>query len=299
MRFFLKQKWIAAAALALLTCHVRAQEGAGDVIYVPTPQKVVEAMLKMAKVGPKDFIIDLGSGDGRMVITAAREFGARGMGVDLDTVLLELSRENAKRDGVAERAKFIEQNLFETDLGQATVISTYLLPEMNQRLRPRLLNLRPGTRVVAHDYHMGEWYPDQNDTLIVPEKVVGRPGKSFIYMWVVPAKLAGIWESRLKSERWEFDFTQNFQMIDGAIRINGRRIKLPQFKLAGDQIIFTVVAKAGDNSTRHRFKGTVQNSVIDGWVTVGSGTALKTLPWRARLIVRSDLKSFEPAAALQ
>ena len=135
----MKQKWIAGAALAMaltLTSHVRAQEGAGDVIYVPTPQKVVEAMLKMAKVGPKDFIIDLGSGDGRMVITAAREFGARGVGVDLDTVLLDLSRENAKRDGVAERAQFIEQNLFQTDLSQATVISTYLLPEMNQRLRP-------------------------------------------------------------------------------------------------------------------------------------------------------------------
>jgi hypothetical protein len=298
----MKQKWIACAALALallLTCHVRAQEGAGDVIYVPTPQKVVEAMLKLAKVGPKDFIIDLGSGDGRMVITAVREFGARGVGVDLDTVLLDQSRENAKRDGVAERAQFIEQNLFETDLNQATVISTYLLPEMNQRLRPRLLNLKPGTRVVAHDYHMGEWYPDQNDTLIVPEKVVGRPGKSFIYMWVVPAKLAGIWESHVSAEKWEFDFTQNFQMIEGGIRINGRPIKLPQLKLAGDQIIFTVVAKPGDNSTRHRFKGTVQNWVIEGWVTAGSGTALKTLPWRARLIERGDLKSFEPAATLQ
>ena len=299
----MKQKnWMVGAGLALaltLSCRVHAQEGVGDVIYVPTPQKVVEAMLKMVKIGPKDFIIDLGSGDGRMVITAAREFGARGVGVDLDTALLDLSRENAQRDGVAERANFIEQNLFETDLSQATVISSYLLPEMNQRLRPKLLNLKPGTRVVAHDYHMGEWYPDQNDTLIVPEKVVGRPGKSFIYMWVVPAKLAGLWESRLKTEKWEFEFTQSFQMIEGEIKIKGRNIKLPRFKLAGDRIGFTVLTKPGDNSTRHRFKGTVQSSVIEGMVTVGSGTALKRLPWSARLTKRGDLTSFEPPAARQ
>jgi methylase of polypeptide subunit release factors len=299
----MKQKnWMVGAGLALaLTwpCRVHAQEGVGDVIYVPTPQKVVEAMLKMVKIGPRDFIIDLGSGDGRMVITAAREFGARGVGVDLDTALLDLSRENAQRDGVAERANFIEQNLFETDLSQATVISSYLLPEMNERLRPKLLNLKPGTRIVAHDYHMGEWYPDQNDTLMVPEKVVGRPGKSFIYMWVVPAKLAGLWESRLKTEKWEFEFTQNFQMIDGEIKIKGRNIKLPRFKLAGDRIGFAVLTKPGDNSTRHRFKGTVQSSVIEGMVTVGSGTALKRLPWSARLIKRGDLKSFEPPAMPQ
>src|ERR1043166_7265099 len=183
----------APRVLLALTCMVLAgasrmagaQEGAGDVVYVPTPQVVVDRMLEMAKVGPRDYVIDLGSGDGRIVITAAKKYGARGFGVDLDPLLLKKSNENARIEGVADRARFIEQNLFETDLSQATVITSYLLPEMNERLRPKILKLKPGTRVVAHDYHMGEWYPDETDTLRVPEKIVGSPGKSFLYMWLV------------------------------------------------------------------------------------------------------------------
>ncbi len=169
-------KWMATGmllALGLLPQQGAAQEGVGDVVYVPTPQIVVDEMLRMAKVGPADFVIDLGSGDGRMVITAAKKFGARGFGVDLDTVLLKISNEAAQREGVADRARFIEQNLFETDLSQATVITSYLLPEMNEKLRPKILSMKPGTRVVAHDYHMGEWRPDENKTLSVPEKTVG------------------------------------------------------------------------------------------------------------------------------
>jgi len=276
-----------------------AQDGVGDVIYVPTPQVVVDAMLNMAKVGPKDFIIDLGSGDGRMVITAAKKFGARGFGVDLDPVLLKMSNENAKREGVADRANFVEQNLFETELGLATVISSYLLPEMNQRLRPKILNLKPGTRVVAHDYHMGEWHPDANDTLSVPEKTVGAPGKSFIYMWIVPAKVAGRWQSQIAAGAqlvsWDFDFTQTFQMVEGMATSGGRSIKLPEFKLDGEQIGFTVFTKPGDNSTRHQFKGTVKGDLIEGTVVVGAGTGQK-LPWSAKLIKRGDLKSFQAMA---
>src|ERR1043166_720269 len=191
----------APRVLLALTCMVLAgasrmagaQEGAGDVVYVPTPQVVVDRMLEMAKVGPGDYIIDLGSGDGRIVITAAKRYGARGFGVDLADVLLERRNSVAKAEGVADRAQFFKQNLFETDLSKATVITSYLLPEMNEKLRPKILKLKPGTRVVAHDYHMGEWYPDETDTLRVPEKIVGSPGKSFLYMWLVPAPTAGQW----------------------------------------------------------------------------------------------------------
>jgi hypothetical protein len=123
------------------------ERGVGDVVYVPTPQVVVDEMLRMAKIGPKDFIIDLGSGDGRMVITAAKKFGAQGFGVDLSDDLLREARANAKIEGVVDRAEFRKQNLFETDLKQATVLSTYLLPEMNEKLRPKILALPPGTRV--------------------------------------------------------------------------------------------------------------------------------------------------------
>src|SRR5438128_4797549 len=189
------RKWlfagIAAAGCAWFSAPASSQEGRGDVIYVPTPQVVVEEMLRMAKMGPNDFLIDLGSGDGRFVITAAKKFGARGFGVDLDAYLLKIARDSAQKEGVADRARFVEQNLFETDLTQATVISSYLLPEMNLKLRPKILALKPGTRVVAHDYHMGEWYPDDQRDIPVPEKKVGTAGISYVYLWYVPARVAG------------------------------------------------------------------------------------------------------------
>ena len=177
--WFKQSAWLFTLALVLPLSAWSAEErerGVGDVVYVPTPQIVVDEMLKMARTGPSDFIIDLGSGDGRMVITAAKKFGARGFGVDLSDDLLAEARANAKAAGVADRAEFRKQNLFETDLKQATVISTYLLPEMNEKLRPKILALPPGTHVVAHDYHFGDWMPDESKTLSVPEKIVGTPG---------------------------------------------------------------------------------------------------------------------------
>ena len=179
-------KWLlqAAAGVALALALVvpltvlgaeDTERGVGDVVYVPTPQVVVDEMLRMAKIGPKDFIIDLGSGDGRMVITAAKKFGAQGFGVDLSDDLLREARANAKIEGVVDRAEFRKQNLFETDLKQATVLSTYLLPEMNEKLRPKILALPPGTRVVAHDYHMGEWKPDMQRPFQCRRKLSAPP----------------------------------------------------------------------------------------------------------------------------
>ncbi len=171
---------------------VCAQQGVGDVVYVPTPQVVVDTMLRMANVGPADYLVDLGSGDGRVVITAAK-LGARALGVDLDRHLLGVARESARREGVATHATFREQNLFETDLAGATVVTTYLLPDMNLKLRPKLLALPAGTRVVAHDYHMGDWLPDDREMLLVPEKKVGQAGVSHIYLWRVKSRLVGMW----------------------------------------------------------------------------------------------------------
>lgn len=301
----MQTKWLLRAGLMCalaMPLRLPAQEGVGDVVYVPTPQVVVDEMLRMAKVGPGDFVIDLGSGDGRMVITAAKKFGARGVGADLDTVLLKLSNENAQREGVADRANFIEEDLFETDLTRATVITSYLLPEMNQKLRPRILNLKPGTRIVAHDYHMGEWHPDRHEELSVPEKTVGTPGKSHVYLWIVPAKIAGRWQSQITAgaqpAKWEFDFTQSFQMYDGVAKTGGRTFKLPESKVEGDQFDITVFTKPGDNSTRHQFKGTVKGDVIEGTVVVGKAAGQK-LPWSAKLIKRGDLKSFQSMAPAQ
>src|SRR5688500_12598235 len=146
MNWMNRLRLVLAVPVLAFAAPLSAQEGRGDVVYVPTPQVVVDEMLTMAKIGPKDFLIDLGSGDGRIVVTAAKKFGAQGFGVDLDSYLLKLARESAKKEGVTERAQFVEQNLFETDLGRATVISSYLLPEMNLKLRPKILALKPGTR---------------------------------------------------------------------------------------------------------------------------------------------------------
>ena len=272
-----------AALLLLAAPGAGAQEGAGDVVYVPTPQHVVETMLEMAKVGPSDVLIDLGSGDGRIVITAARKHGASGTGVDLDRYLLKVAADNAAKAGVAGRARFVEQNLFETDLAPATVITSYLLPEMNLQLRPKLLALRPGTRVVAHDYPIEGWPPDAERVLDVPGKTVGTPGKSTVFLYIVPARVAGDWRSR-DGAPYEFSFDQEFQYVEGAARSGGSQARIAEFRLDGERIEFTVRLPAGPQLLDHRFAGRVRGDTIEGTVTVGTGGARRTQPWTAQLV---------------
>jgi SAM-dependent methyltransferase len=162
-----------------------ASSYAEDVPFVVTPDNVTLEMLKLANVGPKDYVIDLGSGDGRIVIVAAKRFGASGLGVEIVPDLVKKSRESAKQAGVADRAEFLEQDLFATDLSKATVVTLYLLPEVNLQLRPRLLKLKPGTRIVSHDWDMGDWKPDKTIEVDAPDKSIGREKKSRIHLWVV------------------------------------------------------------------------------------------------------------------
>lgn len=292
--------WLRKLVLALalpalaLSAPALSQEGRGDVVYVPTPQVVVDEMLSMAKIGPKDFLIDLGSGDGRIVITAAKKFGSQGFGVDLDSYLLRLAREGAKKEGVAERASFVEQNLFETDLGRATVISSYLLPEMNLKLRPKILALKPGTRVVAHDYHMGDWYPDAQKDIPVPEKVVGTPGVSFIYLWIVPAKVAGRWQGQInvagKDTPYEVTFDQLFQILEGTLRAGPDSTRLTGRVNSGDQITFTTQAKGSPGNQRHEFTGRVSGDTIAGTVRIGEGATVRQASWSAKLTAPAELR---------
>ena len=175
-------KWgtrgLAAAALTVFAAAVGAQGGAGDVVYVPTPQVVVDTMLTMAKVGPKDFIIDLGSGDGRIVITAAKKYRARGVGIEIDPALVKKATENAAAAGVSDRVRFVAQNFFTSDIGDATVVTLYLLQSLNERLRPKLTReLNPGTRIVSHVFNMGPEWPPQK-TLMVE--------RSRIFLWTIP-----------------------------------------------------------------------------------------------------------------
>ncbi len=156
-----------------------------DVPFIVTPDNVTREMLKLADVKASDFVIDLGSGDGRIVIVAARHFGARGLGVEIVPELVEKSRDNAKQAGVADRVEFREQDLFATDLSQATVITMYLLPEVNLLLKPKLRKLKPGTRIVSHDWDMGTWAPDRTVTVEVPDKPIGREKMSKLHLWIV------------------------------------------------------------------------------------------------------------------
>jgi SAM-dependent methyltransferase len=177
----------------LLLAGAGAAPAQDEVPFITTPDTVTLAMLQLAGVGPVDTLVDLGSGDGRIVITAARRFGARGLGVEIVPDLVAKSRANARAAGVADRADFREQDLFTLDLAPYSVITMYLLPQVNLQLRPRLLALKPGTRIVSHDWDLGDWQPDRSLTLDVPDKPIGRDKKSTLHLWVVPARLAGWW----------------------------------------------------------------------------------------------------------
>jgi hypothetical protein len=229
---------VLVAASVAVTPAALAQQGVGDVVYVPTPQVVVDTMLDMARVGADDVLIDLGSGDGRVVVTAAKR-GATALGVDLDRVLLTQARQLAERERVADRAQFREQNLFETDLASATVVTSYLLPEINLKLRPKILALKPGTRVVAHDYHMGDWLPDRRQDIAVPEKKVGNPGVSHVYFWTVPARIDGVWRGSAGGRPWEFAFKQRYQYFSGVARGGTQAREFDNGRIAGEELRFS------------------------------------------------------------
>jgi SAM-dependent methyltransferase len=182
-----RRRFVLGGLGALAVQSVHAQQNPDVVVpFVPTPQVTVDEMLWIAGVGPRDFVLDLGSGDGRIVITAAKKFGARGLGVDLDHHLVIQSEEGARQAGVEERAKFVQQDIFKTDLAQATVITMYLLPMIVRRLKPSLLALKPGTRIVSHDFDMEDWKPDQKTYI-----------RKNVFLWIVPAPVAGRWQARI------------------------------------------------------------------------------------------------------
>jgi SAM-dependent methyltransferase len=205
-----------------------------EVPFITTPDRVTLAMLELAQVGPNDHVIDLGSGDGRIVITAAQRFGASGLGVEIVPELVRESRDNARAAGVAQRVEFREQDLFLTDLARATVVTLYLLPEINLQLRPRLLALAPGTRVVSHDWDMGDWLPERSLTLDVPDKTIGRDKQSRVHLWLVPARVDGLWCSAGASLR----VTQRLGQFSAVLHAADRRTPAMVFdgRIAGTRL---------------------------------------------------------------
>jgi len=206
------------------------QEGK-DVVWVPTPQVLVDKMLDMAKVTPADFVMDLGSGDGRTVITAAKR-GARALGVEYNPDMVELSMRNAEKEGVAGKAEFVKADLFETDFSRATVITMFLLPEINIRLRPKILDLKPGTRIVSNSFDMGEWQADETATLSTTDGCI--PSYCTALLWIVPAKVAAAY----KTPHGELVLKQEFQMLSGTLNSGGKTAAVVG-RVRGEDITFT------------------------------------------------------------
>ena len=272
---------IAAGGSIVLAAQARAQE-LSKLPYVPTPQIVVDEMLKMANVGAKDFVVDLGSGDGRMIITAAKTFKASGLGVDIDSKLVELSNQAAKSQGLDERAKFIEQDMFKADISKASVITLYVLPDFMEKLRPKLLKeLKPGTRIVAHDYYMSGWFPDRQAVLTVPEKVdANGTDKAYLYLWIVPSIVSGHWRMDLDLGTARplpivLSFNQEYQMLNAAAETVLGALKIESPTLKGEELDFFLTV----GGMNYRFTGRVQGDKLEG--TAVSGTAPKPIPWRA------------------
>jgi precorrin-6B methylase 2 len=219
------------------------QEGK-DVVWVPTPQVVVDRMLDKAKVTARDFVMDLGSGDGRTVITAAKR-GAHAMGIEYNPDMVELSKRNAAKAGVTpDRATFVKADLFETDFSKATVITMFLLPEINEKLRPKILGLKPGTRVVSNTFEMGDWKADEAVTVTTQEGC--DTSWCTVLLWIVPARVAGSY----KTAQGDVTLKQDFQVLSGTLRANGKTVPL-QGKVLGEEISF----KAGGHEYHGKRKG--------------------------------------------
>jgi precorrin-6B methylase 2 len=236
---------LAISASLITSAALAQQEPRLDVIYVPTPQEVVDRMLDMAQVKPGDFMIDFGCGDGRMVVTAAKR-GARGYGVDINPVRIKEANENAQKAGVTDKVEFKIANLFEEDLSKADVMAMYLLTDINLRLRPKILDtMKPGTRIVSHAFDMGDWEPDQRDT------VAGKQ----VFFWVVPAKVEGKWV--IDGEpKMTLSLKQQYQMVGGQAEINGKSANVTGGRLKGAEITFTVDGKT--------YTGKVDGNTIQG-----------------------------------
>jgi len=277
-----------ACVAAVLACPciaiAQGQEKELDTPYVPTPQAVVERMLDMAQVKASDMVIDLGSGDGRIMITAAKRHGARGFGVEIDPRLVKRSNEEAKRVGVADRVKFLQQDLFNTDFHEAAVLTLYLLPDVNIALRPKILaELKPGTRVVSHDYGMGEWRPDAQETIPAPDKTVGTRKESMVYLWIVPARIEGEWIFELssggKTRRTRLVLKQRYQFVSGAVELTGQGdVQISEGRLKGNEVRLVLPPGALDRGPVE-LVGRVTGDSLNGTVRRGEREVAN---WSAR-----------------
>jgi SAM-dependent methyltransferase len=289
--------WMVGLCLSLTTLGLWgsavAQDRKPDVEYVPTPHQVVAEMLRVAGVTKDDVLYDLGCGDGRVVIMAAKQHGARGVGIDIDPQRIKESRENARQAGVNKRVKFQQQDLFETDFREATVVTLYLLPKLNLQLRPKLLSeLKPGTRVVSHDFDMDDWQPD---------KMLRVPGPSYehsVYFWVIPANVGGSWRVQLPAAfgkgQSNLRLQQQFQEVKGAARLHEDETDLTAVTLSGAQLRFTVATQIQGQPAKMQFTGRVNGETIKGNVEVQGGPLAGVHAWTAKRESTSAMTTARP-----
>ena len=271
-------------AAATLSPQSRAWDD-GTTPFVVSPDAVVERMLHLAQPKSGERLVDLGSGDGRIVIEAAKRFGANGLGVDIDPRLVELARRNAQRAGVEKLARFEIQDLFETDLRGVSVVTMYLLPEVNLQLLPRLVaQLKPGARIVSHDYDLGPSWPfDEMIELPLAEKMVGPMGRSRVFLWIVPADARGKWQFDLPElgGRWQFDIKQAQQVLDVDARTGGASMVVRGARLRGEEIRLAISGLVGGKGYNTLFAGKVVEGRIEGNVRMSDGENNRTIPWKA------------------
>jgi SAM-dependent methyltransferase len=279
-----RMQWVLGVSLPLVIIALavigRAQSRKPDVVYIPTPHHVVAEMLRLASVTQDDVVYDLGSGDGRVVIAAGKHFGARAVGVDIDPERIEEGRTNARNGGLADRVQFLEQDLFATDLREATVVTLYLLPTLNMQLRPKLLSeLRPGTRIVSHAFAMEDWQPDKE--LRVP----GSSSDHFVYYWVVPADVAGTWRWSVPTptgeQRYTLQLHQHFQAVDGTLSADAAEVPIANATLTGDQLRFSAPLEVSSRQARMSFDGRVSGNTMQGRMEMLGGAAAGEQPWTA------------------
>ena len=247
--------------------------------YVPSPESVVSDMLRHAEVNSTDFVIDLGSGDGRIVLTAAKVFGARGFGVEIKDDLVVKSNAAAQKEGLADRVKFMKQDLFKTDISQATVVTMYLLPDTVNLLKDKFLTeLKPGTRIVSHDYPLTGWIPEKYVQMDLEDKVqISGVTTTLIYLYVVPAKVAGNWSAQMPPAVSRAPATlslrQQLTRVSGSARINGQEVALEDVILRGDKLSFRFAGRKGE------FTGQVRGNAIEGMFESGGNKSA----WSASL----------------
>ena len=262
----------ALAAALFLSASLHAQDKKGgayepqvgqagkDVIWVPTPDEVVDRMLRMAQVTPNDYVIDLGAGDGKIAIAAAKKFGARSLGIEYNPEMAKHAQGNVEKAGIANRAKVVQGDIFQSDFTQATVITMYLLPALNLKLRPQILNMKPGTRVVSHSFTMDDWEADE---------ISSYDGRR-AYFWLVPVNVMGTWVLDAAGAKLDVSLEQRYQKLEGQVSLSGQmQAGLREARLAGFRISFAYVDNAG---VRRDFTGTVTGSRMEGSFRADNGT---------------------------